>query len=294
MNFLYDFQHDRKKFRRRVALLVSGNIIFALGFNLIIIPLNLYSGGFVGVSQLLNILMNSVFHISGNFRGALYFLLNVPLFYFGYKIIGREFCLTSLIAIGLCSLFMSIVPIPQTPVITDTLTACLVGGVITGTGAGMVLRSGSSGGGQDIIGVCLSKTHPNVSVGGINIAMNVCIFAVCFLIFDIQTVIYSLIYSIVNSLFLDRMYIQNINTQVMIFTKNKDVADAILKEVRRGVTEWNGSGAYTHEESQILVTVLSKYEVPGLVSLVRELDPNAFIVTNEGAGIYGNFQRRLS
>ena len=90
------------------------------------------------------------------------------------------------------------------------------------------------------------------------------------------------------------MYIQNINTQVMIFTKNENVADAILREVRRGVTKWEGTGAYTHEDSHILVTVLSKYEVPHLVALVREMDPNAFIVTNEGAGIYGNFQRRLS
>ena len=294
MNFLYDYKHNKKRFFRRVTLLVAGNLIFALGFNLIIVPLNLYSGGFVGISQLLNILANSVLHNGANYRGILYFLLNIPLFVLAYKIIGREFCLTSLIAIGLCSFFMSVVPIPTAPVIEDMLTACLVGGVITGSGAGMVLRSGSSGGGQDIIGVCLAKTHPNVSVGGISITMNVAIFAVCFLLFDIQIVIYSLIYSIVNSLFLDRMYVQNINTQVMIFTKREDVADAILKEINRGVTEWNGTGAYTHEDSHILVTVLSKYEVPGLVSLVREMDPHAFVVTNEGAGIYGNFQRRLS
>ncbi|MBQ6583159.1 MAG: YitT family protein [Mogibacterium sp.] len=295
MNFLYDFKHDKKKFARRVFLLIAGNLVFALGFNLMIVPLNLYSGGFVGIAQLLNILIESILKTGTlNLRGILYFALNVPLFVLAYKVIGREFCLTSLLSIGLGSFFMSVVPIPSALIVTDRLTACLIGGVITGAGAGMILRSGSSGGGIDIIGISLSKTHPNLSLGNLSILVNAGIFAVCFLLFDIQTVLYSLIFAVITSLTLDKVYVQNINTQVMIFTKRKDITEAILKEIDRGVTSWNGTGEYMQEDTHVLVTVLSKYEVPRLVSLVREMDQNAFIVTHEGAGIYGHFKRKLS
>jgi len=189
---------------------------------------------------------------------------------------------------------MNIVPIPAEPIISDTLTACLVGGVLAGTASGMVLKSGTSDGGQNIIGVCMAKTNPNLRVGVIAAIMNIFILGACFLLYDIEIVVYSLIYAIITSLFVDRVYTQSINTEVMIFTKNKDVADKILTDTRRGVTNWVGTGAYTHEESYILVTVISKYELPHLVALVREIDPHAFIVTNDGAGVYGNFERRLT
>ena len=165
---------------------------------------------------------------------------------------------------------------------------------MSGTGAGIVLKGGTSGGGQDIIGVALSKTHPNFSVGKISIAINAVIYGICFLLFDIQTVIYSMIYAVVNALALDYQHTQNINVQVMIFTKKEGITDKVIHELRRGLTYWRGNGGYTDEDTYVLTTMVTKYELPRLIEIVRSVDPNAFVMSNEGTKIYGNFQKRFT
>lgn len=299
MNSLKNFSQYKKLTLESAALMIIGNALFAFALNGIIVPLNLYSGGFTGVSQLLKYLFVNKMGLSSSLMGLdmlgiIYFILNIPLFIFAYKIVGREFCLTSLVSIGIQSLLVSVMPIPAVPVIKDTLTACLVGGVLCGMGCGLVLRSGSSGGGNDIIGVCLAKIYPNIHVGVIAIIMNIFILGACFFLFDIEVVIYSMIYAVFMNIFLDRMHTQNINMQAMIFTKVPHMADAILNGLGRGVTNWDGAGAYTGETSHILVTVISKYEISRLLDIVKGVDPNCFVITTEGASIYGNFTKRLT
>ena len=89
------------------------------------------------------------------------------------------------------------------------------------------------------------------------------------------------------------MHTQNIVMSAMIFTRNKAVKKAILHEMTRGVTCWEGKGAYTDTETDILMTVISKYEVNHLHDLVLGLDPKAFIILSEGMQVTGNYERRL-
>jgi len=82
--------------------------------------------------------------------------------------------------------------------------------------------------------------------------------------------------------------------QAMIFTKKSGVEDIIMKELKRGVTNWTGTGAYTKEDSNVIVTIIAKYEVSKLLMAVKKADPDAFVIVNEGAQIYGNFEKRLT
>ncbi|MDD6095923.1 MAG: YitT family protein [Firmicutes bacterium] len=286
-----------RKFLNQAILILAGNFIFALGVNQIITPMNLYNGGFTGIAQLLRIFLINYVGINQipgvDYLGIIYFIVNVPLFFYGYKVMGKEFCITSLVSIMIASLAMAVVPVAKEPLFDNYLAACLVGGVIAGTGAGLVLRGGTSGGGQDIIGVCLSKTHPNFSVGKISIAINFAIYAVCLAMFNIEIVIYSFIYSTIIGIAIDRVHIQNINVEAMIFTKKAGISDEIMTKLGRGVTRWEGEGAYTSEETHVLVTIISKYEIDTLMNLVRAIDPQAFVVMNEGSRVYGNFEKRF-
>lgn len=288
---------DRKKFLTQLFLIVAGNIIFAVGVNQIITPMNLYNGGFTGIAQLIRFALLDVAglpEIPGfDYLGVIYFIINAPLFYYGYKVLGKEFFVSTLFSIALASLAMAMVPVAKTPLFDNYLAACLVGGVVAGTGAGMVMRAGSSGGGQDIIGMCLSKTHPNFSVGKISIAINLAIYAICLFMFNIEIVIYSFIYSTVIGLAIDRVHIQNINVEVMIFTKKEGISNAIMTEIHRGVTRWDGEGAYTNEGTYVIVTMCSKYEVSRLIEIVKRIDPNAFVIANEGAKVYGNYTKHF-
>lgn len=274
-----------------------GSLMFAISVNCIITPLGLYNGGFMGISQLIRTFLVDFLNINVfmniDLVGIIYFLINAPLFYLAYKVMGLEFVIKTIITVGIQSVLLTIVPISTSPIITDYLTACIVGGILAGAGVGIVLKNGCTGGGQDILGVVCAKKYPNFSVGRVNIIMNIFIYLICLWIFDIQIVIYSLIYTTVLAMSIDKVYTQTISTTAMIFTKKIGVTTSIMEVMGRGVTCWDGEGAYTNETTHVLVTVISKYEVSQLKKLVREIDAQAFVVLTDGNSVIGNFEKRL-
>lgn len=276
---------------------VAGDFVYTLGFNLLIVPMALYSGGFMGIAQLIYHFITEVFGIaipaSFNLTGILYYLMNVPIFLFGLKIMGKAFILKSLFTTTVLTVFLMIVPIPTTPIVGDYLTACIIGGIVCGVGVGLMLRGRATGGGQDVIGMCLTKLKPGFSVGKVNIAISGMIYLICFLLFDVEIVIYSLIFMTMQSLAADKLHVQNINVSAMIFTKKAGIAKAVMEEMHRGVTDWVGEGAYTQKESYVLYIVISKYEMSQLKEIVHKVDPNAFVIFTEGIIVDGNFEKRI-
>lgn len=287
-----------RKRLRRAALIISGNLIYACGVNLMINPLHLYSGGFTGISQLIRLFLLEFLHlpeIAGiDYMGVIYFLLNVPLFFMAYRVMGRKFCITTLISIAMASACLAVIPVPAVPIVEDRILASVVGGLGSGVGAGLVLRAGSSQGGQDVIGVCLAKTHPNFKVGTIGILISVCIYSICLFIYDIPTVLYSIIFAVINGLAIDRVHVQNIKQECMIFTKKPGLSKIIMEDLQRGVTAWDGEGMYTGEGTNVLVTVISKYEEPHLRELIAQHDENAFMIITDNTRVVGNFQKRFT
>ena len=290
-------ENNRLHTLRRILIICLGNISYAMGVNLAINPLHFYSGGFTGIAQLLRMLFVDVLGIpvlSGiDYLGIIYFAINVPVFFFAYRIVGRRFCLEAIATIAMSSACLAIIPVPETPIITDPMLASIIGGIGSGVGAGLVLRAGSSQGGQDLIGVCVAKTSSNFKVGTIGIIISLFIYTICLFLYDVQTVLYSIIFAVVNGICVNRVHIQNIKLQVMIFTKVEGIAGSIMKELRRGVTTWEGKGAYTDEDTHILVTVISKYEEDLLREVVEKYDPNAFVILSDNMRVMGNFQKRF-
>lgn len=288
--------NSKKRALTQYGWTFMGSLLFAAGVNLIIMPMKLYNGGFMGVAQLLRTFMVSVLHVNAgqiDLAGIIFYIINIPLFFLAWKGIGKSFCFRTVITATLESLFLTIIPIPTTPIINDMLTSCIIGGLISGAGTGMILRGGSSGGGQDIVGILCAKKYPGFSVGKIGIIMNIGVYGICMMLFDIEIVIYSLIYATVTALAIDKVHIQNINMSVMIFTKKLGIAKAIMEETGRGVTIWEGSGAYTKENTEILYVVISKYEVNQIKRIVQGIDPKAFMIFTEGTAVTGNFEKRL-
>ena len=287
-----------KKKIDRVLMTVIGNLLYAGGVNLMINPIHLYSGGFTGIAQLIRLFLTGFLHIPEipglDYMGIIYFTINIPLFFMAYKVMGRKFCITTLISIAMASAFLAIIPVPAVPIVDDRILASVVGGLGSGVGAGLVLRAGSSQGGQDVIGVCLAKTHPNFKVGTIGIIISICIYTICLFIYDIPTVLYSIIFAVVTGLGIDRVHVQNIKQECMIFTKKPGLSDAILHDLNRGVTVWEGEGAYTGEDTHVLVTVISKYEEPHLRELIAKHDENAFMIISDNIRVIGLFQKRFT
>lgn len=292
---LYNTLHNRWL---RIVAAVVGELIAAAALNLFIVPLHLYTGGAMGVCQLIRTLLQT--HMGLDFgpydiAGILYFLANIPILLIGYKDLGRGLVVKTIICTVSYSLFYSLIPIPSAPIVGDYLTACLLGGILTGVGSGIVLTCGCSSGGLDVIGLCLSKRGSSFTVGRFSLTFNVFLYTACLILFSPEVAIYSVIYNFFTSMVLDRMHQQNVNVMAMIFTHADEhiLGQFIIDNLGRGVTYWNGTGAYTGKDVHVLCVSLSKYEIEELLHAVRTIDPQAFLTVQEGVRVYGNFRKKL-
>lgn len=284
--------------RLRMLACILGELIAAFSLNYFIVPLGLYSGGSMGVCQLIRTLLQIWGGLSfGDYdiAGILYFLSNIPILLYARGILGRKFVLKTVVCTMAFSLSYSVIPAPSTMVVNDTLTACLLGGILTGVGSGLVLTCGGSGGGLDVIGLCLSKKGSRFTVGRFSMTFNAFLYALCLILFTPETAIYSVIYNFASAMVVDKAHQQNISVQALIFTRagERELGRVIMDELGRGVTWWEGVGAYTGENVHVLCVCLSKYEIEELFHTVHEMDPHAFITLQEGVRIYGNFQKKL-
>ena len=282
----------------RVILAVLGTLLGAAAVNLFIVPMNLYTGGLLGLCQVIRTLMQTYLHLSfGSYdiAGILYLILNVPILLFAYKTLGRGLVVRTLICTVSYSVFYSIIPIPAAPIVKDMLTSCLLGGILTGVAGGIVLTCGCSSGGLDVVGLCLSKRGSSFTVGKFSLGFNAVLYLACLSLFNASVVIYSVIYNFFSALVLDRMHQQNITVQAIIITHadERKLSDYIMQQLKRGVTYWSGTGAYTGETVHVLCVCLSKYEIEELRHAVHSFDPHAFLMVEEGVQVDGNFLRKL-
>ena len=274
-----------------------GSLLMSVAINVFIVPQGLYAGGAYGLCQVIRTLLASKLGVETGFdlAGVLYFFVNIPLFLLAFRALGRTFCLRAAVCTVSNSVFLALIPSPAVPIIPDPLTSCMIGGFLVGFSAGLVLTCGCSTGGLDILGLYLSKKNNKFTVGRFCISFNVCLYLLCFLLFDATTAIYSAIYNVLSNLFLDRLHRQNVSVQLMIFTKSKDPAlpQYIMQQLDRGVTYWQAKGAYTGDDVQVLCVCLSKYEIGTLQQVMQEMDPKAFFIVQEGVHAGGNFERHM-
>ena len=283
----------------RLSIAVAGALIYALGINLFVAPLGLFTGGLMGLCQLLRSLILMVLGIDSlpfELAGVLLYAFNVPLLILAYRSMGKVFFRNTLICSTAYAVFASIVPVPPAPIVEDMLTGCLLGGVISGVGSGLALTSGCCGGGLDLLGLYLAKKGAKVTIGRFNLAFNAVLFITCGVLFDLTTLIYSVLNTIFNAMAIDRAHRQSVTVQVLIFTKEDrpELGRFIMDNLHRGITRWEGKGVYTGEATHILCVCMNKYEIDDLREALTQIDPKAFFIVQEGVHVSRNFERRLS
>lgn len=278
-----------------VIKMLLGSLMFCIAVNIFIVPNSLYTGGVLGISQLIRSIIIDVFGLKINFdfSGILYYIMNIPLFFIAYKSISKTFFLRTLIVISIQTVMLSL--IPTTAVVNDLLTNVLVGGLIGGAGLGIVLSCGASTGGTDIVGLMLAKKNNELSVGKLGLVINIFTFTIAGIMYGIETMIYSIVYSFVDSLTIDKMHEQNICSTAFIFCKKnpKDINNYIKNELNRDFTYWDAKGGYDDSRTYIIYTALSKYELIKLERKIKECDFNAFMVKSDGVGIKGEFEKKF-
>ena len=278
-----------------VIKMLIGTLMFCIAINVFVVPNDLYTGGVLGLSQLIRSIVIDLFKlkITFDFSGLIYYLINIPLFIIAYKNLSKTFFFRTLVVISIQTVMLTLVP--TVSIIDEKLTNVLVGGLLGGAGLGIILSCGASTGGSDIIGLVFAKKNNELSVGKLGLILNVFIFSITGIMYGLQTMIYSIIYSFVDSLMLDKMHEQNICSTAFIFCKKnpKEINNYIKNELNRDFTYWDAKGGYDDSRTYIIYTALTKYELLRLERYMKTYDDHAFMVKSEGVGIKGEFEKKF-
>lgn len=273
---------------------IVGSLLFAASVNLFLTPEGIYNGGFTGVSQLLRDLIVTVFHFNPNFNllGIINLVLNIPVFIFAWNRLSKNFVMLNLVSIITQTIGLTLIPIPAQPLVRDSFIGIAMGAIMGSFGASLAYRAKGAAGGLDIIGFYYSQ-YKKVSVGNVFLVFNAIIYAICMFVYDVQTAIYSLVNSFIYSHFLDKFHEHNLEASLMVFTRNPIVKQELIANVHRGVTHWDGFGAYTGTKLDVFVTIVAQSEINEIKALIKKHDPSAFIVVTKNLKTDGNFEKRL-
>jgi uncharacterized membrane-anchored protein YitT (DUF2179 family) len=270
-----------------LGLIFLGSLIYVIGMKSILIPAQLLSGGVTGIAVLLYYLF------SGVNVGLLYFLLNIPLIIIGWIHISRRFMIYTVIGIITFSVMASFIELSP-PDINDPILSALYSGVICGAGGGIILRSLGSAGGLDVLAVVLNKKY-GVRPGSILSLINILIIGTGAFFHDFEMSLYSIIFVYTSSKIIDAVLtgFNRRKSMMIISDQSEKIAQEILVREDRGVTFFNGTGAYSGRDKKVIFTILNLTELPKMKELVFNIDPNAFMVINDTLEVLGKRHGKL-
>jgi uncharacterized membrane-anchored protein YitT (DUF2179 family) len=266
----------------QVLGVIIGSILVAVGFNLFLIPHKVLSGGLSGLSMILGM-------ITPLNTGAANFLLNLPLLIIGYKLLGRTFIVNTILSVIVISIGLFIVPVQA--IAGDKILSSIFGGAISGLGVGLVFRSSGSTGGFDIISMIISRKR-DFPIGTLLSAMNGVVIVISGFLFTWDSALNTLVSIFVAGKVVDAIYTDHAKLTLMIITdKGEQMRQHLINNLYRGITIMDGVGGYSNYKRNILMTVISRYELNDVKNLITEIDGNAFVNITETIEVMGLFHR---
>jgi len=230
---------------RRLILILLGASLMAVALEVFLVPNNIIDGGVTGISILVS-------HLTGIPLGWFLFLLNLPFLFLGYKQIGKTFALSTLFGV----IIMSIGTVLLHPVeafTSNPLLAAVFGGIILGVGVGLVIRSGGSLDGTEIVAILFNRKLP-FSVGEVVMFFNFFILGAAGFVFDWDRAMYSLIAYYIAFKMID-ITIEGFDESKSVWIiseKAQEIGDALLDRLGRGVTYLHGEGGFSGDLKKVI------------------------------------------
>jgi len=262
---------------------IIGSILYAAGIYTFALSANFAPGGISGLSIIIN-------HFTKIPIGTCSLLLNIPIIIISYKVLGKWFLVKSLKTMVISAFFMDMV-FPLFPIYSgNPLLAAVFAGVLSGAGLALIYMRNSSTGGTDFLILSVRKKAPHLSIGQITIAIDGCVILLGGVVFGtIDAVLLGIIMTIATSTIIDKIMSGfEAGKMAMVITNHgKEIADVIGKEVGRGVTIMNVTGAFSGESRQMLMCACSKSQVYNLRRIVSNIDPTAMTMISSFDEAFG-------
>ena len=280
-----------KKFRRVIEFLefTLGALLMGVALSFFLVPHRIAPGGVSGLS--------TIFHyVSGIKTGVLIVAINIPIFVLGLVVYDLKFLLRSLYGTVILSLSVDILDAVRLNV-GDVVLACVFGGALLGIGISLVIKSGGTTGGTDVVVLVIKKFLPNLSVGQLFLAIDGIIVILAGIVFkSFETMLYSAVAIYISSNITDAVLegLHYARVAYIMSDKEEEITKSIYKDLKRGVTALNSVSMYNGREKKVLLCAIRKYEVTSLKKIVNSVDKDAFLIITEATEIMGKgFENNL-
>ena len=272
-----------KKNLKQFIMMVVGTFLVALATSVFYAPNKIVCGGVSGMSTIL-------YYTCSIPLGISYAAINVVLLLLGYKVLGRDFTIKTLVSIIMLSVFIEITS--KIPVATNNMIlAVLFGGIIYGCGLGITFISGSTTGGTDILGRLLQYKFPAMPIGKLLLLVDGMVIAVSLMVFrQMDLVLLGIVGLFVQTLAVDAL-IRRMNISKLAFVitdRGVEISKKLISGSPRGITIINVVGAYTMQDKQLLLCALKESEITQFQDTILAEDSEAFVIFSESQFIVGN------
>lgn len=263
--------------------IVIGNLICAFAIHTFIIHNNFIIGGVTGTSIILNHLLNI------NISTVMY-AINIALFLLGFVFLGKKFALSTLLSSILLPFFIGIFEQMQwqNELMLDPFLSCVLGGLLTGAGNGLIIKQNASTGGYDILALILQRTFSvpvYLTVYIIDTALILCMLTFS----NLTNLVYGLITTFLLSYSLNKVLTMGSSQLQVIIISNhyQEIKNSLLQEIDTGVTLLHSQTGYAAKELEVLITIIPAYKLQMLKNIVTQTDPAAFITVAEISEVGG-------
>lgn len=263
------------EFFRRAFFLIVGSFIVAVALEMFLLPNKIIDGGVIGISMMTT-------YLTGWNLGLLIFCINIPFVLIAYKTIGKKFVLNTFVAIGILSIATNIVS-KFHHITEDLLLVTIFGGILLGIGVGLILRNNASLDGTEMVSLVLSKKLKIVSVGELLMFINLFIYAAAGFVFEWDRAFYSILTYYIASKTIDMVLegLDKAKSVRIVSDYYREIGDTIMKELDVSVTYMKAMGGYSRQEKVMTFCVVNKFDMAKLKEVVHDVDPKAFIVTED-------------
>lgn len=271
-----------KKYLKEGVEIIIGCILMALGTALFLLPNQLSSGGFAGISTIIYYLFNMPL-------GITMLILNIPLIILTIIKVGKEIAIKGIFGTIVLSTFIDIFE-KLKPLTEDRLLACIYGGILVGLGTAIVLKANASTGGTDLLSYIVRAFKPHFKISNLIVIVDITIVFLNVLFFkEVEIGLYSAIAIYLMGKMIDIVFEGVYFTKMMFIVSNKykEIAQVIGQKLDRGSTAIYAKGTYTREKKMVLWCVASRGEVVKIKQIAQEIDPRAFIVISNAREAWG-------
>lgn len=265
------------------AMITLSCALYAVGFNWCFDPNHLSVGGFTGVAQIIN------FFIPQIPIGVAIIVLNLPLFLLSWTKVGRHWLYATLYATLVSSGMIDLLAGVYTFRPMEPMLAAIYGGVIVGLGCGLMLRYSATTGGTELAARLLKLKFPGLSIGTLCLSIDAIVVISYAAVFrDLTQALYAMVALFIISKVMDRVvYGGNGAKMAYIISEQYEAITAKLLELDRGVTLLEGRGGFSGSPKNVILCAFSRAQIVSIKSIVKQADPDAFIIVCDAYEILG-------